>query len=53
MTNNILRNTKGKMDAFSPQMVLNNYRRMDTIYQKRLGITDLDARLFLKEKTIS
>jgi transcription termination factor NusB len=48
--NNIVKNTNERTDFFSPVLVNMNYKRLDTVYQKRLIADDLDERFFLKER---
>ena len=47
---NIIRNTHEKTDFFSPELINMNYKRLDTIYQKKLNVDDLDERFFLKDR---
>lgn len=47
---NILKNTSDKIDFFNPELININYKRLDAVYQKRLGPNDLDERFFLKDR---
>ena len=43
--------TPGKDNFLSPEFLMNNYKRLDHHYQKRLDFNHLDERIFFKDRT--
>lgn len=46
----VVKNTGDKTDFLSPDLINHNYRKLDKLYEKALTPSDLDERIFFKER---
>lgn len=46
----VIKNSPQADDFFSPELLPQNYKRLDRVYEKTMDVNTLDERIFFKER---